>query len=111
LSDSNFIKVATTTEVQPDKIIKVQVKDEEVLLANIGGKYYAIANKCPHMHGDLSSGKLENEEVTCPRHGAKFNIKTGKAMGKPKMGLLHPNVKDAQVFEVKVEGQDILLRK
>jgi 3-phenylpropionate/trans-cinnamate dioxygenase ferredoxin component len=111
LSNSNFIKVATTKEVQAGTVVKVQVENEEVLLANIGGNFYAIANKCPHMHGDLSSGKLENEEVTCPRHGAKFNLKTGKAMGKPKMGLLHPNVKDAQVFEVKVDGQDILIKK
>jgi 3-phenylpropionate/trans-cinnamate dioxygenase ferredoxin component len=111
LSNSSFIKVATTTEVQPGKIVKVQVDNEEVLLANVGGNFYAIANKCPHMHGDLSAGKLENEELTCPRHGAKFNVKTGKAVGKPKMGFLHPKVDDAKVFEVKVDGADILIRK
>jgi nitrite reductase/ring-hydroxylating ferredoxin subunit len=111
LSDSNFIKVATTTEVQLGKIVKVQVEGEEVLLANVEGIFYAIANKCPHMHGDLSSGKLENEEITCPRHGAKFNVTSGKAVGKPKMGFLHPNVDDAKVFKVKVDGTDILIRK
>lgn len=111
MSDSSFIKIATTTEVQPGKMVKVKVEGEEVLLANVGGKFYAIANKCPHMHGDLSSGKLENEEVTCPKHGAKFNITSGKAVGKPKMGFLHPNVNDTKVIEVKVDGTDILIRK
>jgi 3-phenylpropionate/trans-cinnamate dioxygenase ferredoxin component len=109
--ETDFQKVATKSEIPAGKGKKVQVGGDEVLVANVGGTYYAIANKCPHMHGDLSIGSLDNEVVTCPKHGAKFNVTTGKAVGNPKMGLFHPKVADAVVYQVKIEGEDILLKR
>jgi 3-phenylpropionate/trans-cinnamate dioxygenase ferredoxin subunit len=110
LSEADVTKVANVSEIPIGKGKKVQVGDQEVLVANVGGTFYAIANKCPHMHGDLSAGKLEGEVVTCPRHGAKFNVTTGKAVGNPKMGLFHPKVEDVKVYQTKIENQDILLK-
>ncbi len=111
MSESGYVKVATKNQISEGAMIKVHVDDEEVLLVNVGGGFYALANKCPHMHGDLSAGKLDGEVVTCPRHGSKFNVTTGEAVGKPKMGLFHPKVNDAKVFEVKVDGEDILVKR
>ena len=110
MSESTYVKVATKTQIPDGKMLKVQVNGGEVLLANVSGGFYALANKCPHMHGDLSVGKLEGEIVTCPKHGAKFNVTTGKAVGNPKMGLFHPKVNDTKIFEVKIDGEDILVK-
>ncbi len=109
--ETDFTKVAQTTEIPVGKTMKVQVGDTDVLVANVGGNYYAIGDKCPHMHGDLSGGTLDGEVVTCPNHGAKFNVTTGKAVGNPKMGFFHPKVADAPTYQVKVENQDILIRR
>jgi Ferredoxin subunits of nitrite reductase and ring-hydroxylating dioxygenases len=109
--ETDFTKVASRSEVPAGKVIKAQVGEDEVLLANVGGSFYAIANKCPHMHGNLSEGTLDGEIVTCPRHGAKFNVTTGKAVGNPKMGLFHPKVSDAVVYQVKIDGEDVLVKR
>ena len=58
------------------------------------------------MKGDLSVGILEGNTITCPNHHAKFDVTTGKAVAHPKMGLFHPKVSDATIYQVKVENQE-----
>jgi 3-phenylpropionate/trans-cinnamate dioxygenase ferredoxin component len=109
--ETGFIKIATTNEVQVGQTKKIEIEGKEILVANIGGIYYAIESKCPHMKGDLSAGILEGNTVTCPNHHAKFDIITGKAVAHPKMGLFHPKVSDARTYQIKVENQDILIKR
>ncbi|MFC2018350.1 Rieske (2Fe-2S) protein [Chloroflexota bacterium] len=52
----------------------------EILLARIGDRYYAAQNRCPHMGGDLSHGRLDGTVVTCPRHGSQFDLTDGRVM-------------------------------
>ena len=59
------------------------IEDKEVLVVNYSGKFYAISNRCTHVGGDLSKGKLEGNIVTCPRHGSKFDITTGNRIAGP----------------------------
>ena len=80
-----------------------------MLLAKVGGSYYAADGGCPHMGASLASGKLEGTVVTCPRHGAQFDVKTGKAVGDAKVAFMKMKVKDVESFPVKVEGTDILV--
>ena len=63
----------------------------------------------PHMGGDLSQGSLEGATLSCPRHGAKFDIRTGTNVGGAKLAFIHMNVGNAKVFPVKIEGKDILV--
>ncbi len=51
---------------------------QQVLLANINGKFYAIGNLCTHVGGPLDRGKLEGHEVQCPLHGSRFDVTTGQ---------------------------------
>lgn len=81
----------------------VEVEDRIVVLFKVGGKYFCIDDICTHDGGPLSEGKLENHAISCPRHGAKFDICTGKA-------LTMPATVDTAAHEVKVEGDDILIR-
>jgi len=104
-----YVKVSSTAELPINKMITVVVGDKKVLLANIDGSYYAIANQCTHAGGSLVNGVLEGSVVKCPKHGAQFDVKTGKAVGEAKIAFMKMKVKDEESFEVKVEGTDILV--
>ena len=105
-----FIKVAKTSEISVGKMKAIKLGDKEVLIANIEGKYYAIGNRCTHKGGDLSKGKLENSIVTCPLHGAKFDLTTGKVVSGPKIGPFKGRAENEPVYEVKVENDEIMVR-
>jgi 3-phenylpropionate/trans-cinnamate dioxygenase ferredoxin subunit len=106
-----FVKVAETSEIPMGKIKMVKLEEKEILIANVDGNYYAIGNRCTHKGGDLSKGSLDGKIVTCPRHGSRFDVTTGKAVTGPKILLLSLKTKDEPSFEVKVEGKDIMLKK
>jgi 3-phenylpropionate/trans-cinnamate dioxygenase ferredoxin subunit len=104
-----FVKVAETSDIPVGKMKMVKLEEKEILVVNVNGNYYAIANRCTHARGDLSKGSLEGNIVTCPRHGAKFDVTTGKVVSGPKMLFLHPKINDEPSYEVKVEGKEVLL--
>jgi len=104
-----YVKVADKTGLPTGKMIIVMVAGKEVLLANVDGACYAIANKCTHLGGSLAEGSLEGSIVTCPRHGACFDVKTGKAVGEAKIAFIKMKVKDEVSYAVKVDGTDILV--
>ncbi len=98
-----FVTVSTTLEVPPGVMKMVQLAGQEVCLANVDGKCYAIGNVCTHEEGPLDQGRLEEYEVECPWHGSRFNIRTGQVM-------LGPASSAEPVYEVKLEGTNILIR-
>jgi nitrite reductase/ring-hydroxylating ferredoxin subunit len=106
----SFVRVSETSEVPDGKLKAVKIGKKEILIANANGKFYALENKCTHAGGDLSKGSLEGSIVTCPRHGARFDVTTGKVVSGPKIAFLHPKINDETVYEVKVEGKEILLK-
>jgi 3-phenylpropionate/trans-cinnamate dioxygenase ferredoxin subunit len=97
-----FVRVASISEVPEGKVLVVEVEDEEVALCNVSGEIYAIANLCTHDHGPLNAGHLYGEEIECPRHGARFNVRTGEVK-------VLPAVMPLPTFEVQVRGDDILV--
>ena len=100
----DFVKVAETEDVQVSQMMAVEVNDEKICLANVNGKYYAIGNICTHMGGPLAEGKLEEYIVQCPWHGSRFDIRSGEVVRPPAM-------KPESTYEVKVENNDILIKK
>jgi 3-phenylpropionate/trans-cinnamate dioxygenase ferredoxin subunit len=104
-----YIRVADKAELPSNKMIMVVTGRKEVLLANVDGSYYAIANKCTYAGGSLAKGSLDGCIVTCPRHGSQFDLKTGKAVRGAKIGFIKINVKDEAIYTVKVDGTDILV--
>lgn len=99
---SNFIKVAKLSEIKEGEIKLVIVNGIEVCLTKIQGEISGFKNSCPHQDMPLEDGILEDEELTCLYHGAKFNVKSGKV-------LSMPAADDLQMFKVKVEGEDVLV--
>lgn len=105
----DFVKALEVSQLSPGNMRVASAGGRRVLVANVEGTYYAIANRCPHRGASLSRGKLENGIVTCPRHGSRFDMKTGKAVSGPRIGFLRLGVKDPQAYPVKVDGEDILI--
>lgn len=105
-----YIRVADKAELPENKMMMVVVGGKEVLLANVDGSYYAIDNKCTHLGGSLAQGSLEGSSITCPRHGARFDVKTGKAIANAKIGFIKMSVRDEESYTVKVEGTDIFVK-
>ncbi len=75
---AEFIKVASTSDLPPGEKMLVEYDDEDVGLFNINGEVYAISDVCTHDDGPLVEGRLDGDCIICPRHGARFNVKTGK---------------------------------
>jgi len=74
---ARFIEVAKEGDVADGGMREVTAEGQKVLLAKVGGRYYAVEGSCPHMGGILASGKLEGAFVTCPRHGSQFDLSDG----------------------------------
>jgi 3-phenylpropionate/trans-cinnamate dioxygenase ferredoxin subunit len=108
--ESRYVKVAEKSEIPVGKMKAVQVEGKEILITNVSGNFYAIAQKCTHAGGDLSKGVLEGNVVTCPRHHAKFDVSTGKVISHPKIGFLHPKAKDEPTYQVRIENENIMVK-
>ena len=78
-----FIKVAKADEIAPGRAKCVEVGDKEIALFNVNGVFHAIDNTCTHVGGPLSEGDLNDTQVTCPWHGAMFDVTSGSVLGPP----------------------------
>src|SRR5438067_3966764 len=103
MSMSEFVRVAKTTDLPDSGKMLLEVEDRIVALLRVGGEFYCIDEVGTHDGGPLSEGRLEDHTIACPRHGAKFDIRTGKA-------LTMPATVDTAAHEVKIEGEDVLVR-
>ncbi|NIM28310.1 MAG: Rieske 2Fe-2S domain-containing protein [Gammaproteobacteria bacterium] len=80
---SDWTDVARTDELAPGDYRVVDIDDALIAVFNIDGEYYAIEDVCTHDYETLTGGCIEGDEIVCPRHGARFNIKTGEALTPP----------------------------
>lgn len=78
-----FLQVYPYDELSAGDRIIVDIGDEPIVIFNVGGDIFAIGDRCTHDDGPLGDGDLEDHVITCPRHGAKFDIITGKALTLP----------------------------
>lgn len=113
---SDFIEVAGTNELKDGAMKMVTIQGQEFLLARVGGKYYAADNRCPHMGGNLSQGKLEGTIVTCPRHHSRFDLTDGHVVRWTDWSGVRLSVaklvrapRPLKTYEVKVEGNKVLV--
>ncbi len=112
---SKFIEIAKIEELKSGTMKKVIAEGHEILLARIGDEYYATNNRCPHMKGDLSQGKLKGTVITCPLHGSQFDISNGQVVRwlrgglMSKLGSALKMSKSLTVYNVKVEGGRVLV--
>lgn len=104
-----YTRAARASEIPVGSMKMVMVAGKEILISNVNGKHYAIPNRCTHNNGDLSKGILEGNFVTCPKHGQRFDLTTGRSIQGPKVSILKLKGKDTSQFATKLEGDDLLI--
>jgi metal-sulfur cluster biosynthetic enzyme/nitrite reductase/ring-hydroxylating ferredoxin subunit len=100
---AEFVRVAEVGEVPDPGKTLVEVDGDMVALFHVGGVFYAIDDVCTHDGGPLADGELRDHKIACPRHGAKFDIRTGAA-------LSMPAVRATRAHDVKVDGGGVWVR-
>jgi len=95
--------VCRKTEIMPGQMKKVSVDENEILVTNIDGNYFAIDDTCTHAGGSLSEGKLDGSTITCDWHGAQFECKNGKLVKFP------VQINDLNSYKVVIESDDIFV--
>ena len=95
--------VASTADLRPDSIKRVDYRGKAVALVRVGDRYFALANTCAHQNISLSLGRVFRKQVVCPGHGWMYDPETGRVM--------FPRSADALVacYDVRVEGEQILI--
>jgi 3-phenylpropionate/trans-cinnamate dioxygenase ferredoxin component len=102
LSATSFVPVCKISDVPEGGRLVVEVDERFVALFHVDGRFYAVDDRCSHDGGPLGDGQLEGFVVVCPRHGAKFDIRTGQV-------LSMPATRDIAAYEVRIEGEDVLV--
>ena len=98
---AEFRTVAKVSDVEPGDLRRIQIDDgPEICLANIDGTFFAIGGRCTHRGGPLAEGALDRTIVTCPLHGATFDMTSGEVQGPP-ADESEPR------YEVRVQGDDV----
>jgi len=100
---SEFVPVAKTGEIADPGRKLLEIDERLIVLIHAGGQFYALDDVCTHDGGPLSDGKIDDHTIACPRHGAKFDVRTGAA-------LTMPATQPTAVHEVKVVGDDVLVK-
>lgn len=100
----SFTKVAQIKDIPEGKSACIELNRKMIAIFNVSGKFYAIDDPCTHASGPLSDGELNGSIVTCPWHGATFDVTSGKV-------LSGPAGEDVKSYQVQVKGEDILLEE
>jgi len=80
---TDWVDVAPVEELRPGSYRVVDVDDAPVAVFNLNGEFHAIEDLCTHDYSTLTGGCVEGDEIICPRHGARFSIRTGEALAPP----------------------------
>src|ERR687887_1742195 len=132
MEKDQFVDIAKVDKIPAGKMKHVEVNGKEIVIANMNGKFYALDDRCGHMNALLSMGNLTGNIATCPFHGAKFDVSSGKKLSEPVLtpsqemeplpktwqkylehaGQLMSHIKtyDQERYEVRVEQDSIKIK-
>ena len=99
MAGGEFQTVARVADVPPGTLLAVEVGEQPIAIANVGGEFFATQGACLHLHGPLGEGRLTGNVLSCPWHGWQYDVCTGKNEFDHAIQL--------QTFEVKVEDGEI----
>jgi len=97
-----YVKLAGAHEIPGNKMKVFKIKDQEILILNVEGKFHAVENRCPHMGYPLYLGTLEGKIITCGFHYAKFDVTTGKSLNTV-------TAEPLETLKVKVQNSHVLV--
>ena len=97
---AKLVKIAEIKDLSPGQAAAFDLEGQRIALFNVEGTFYAIGDTCPHRSGPLSEGSVAGTIVTCPWHGADFDLKTGAVMRPPAR-------KGVPSYRVVIDGGDV----
>jgi len=98
--DTKYFKIAKAVDLPNGERLFFELDGKPIVLFSLNGEYLAIEDVCTHDQGPVGEGELDGEQIICPRHGARFDIRTGKV-------LSFPAVTDLKVYKVRVKDEYI----
>lgn len=103
----NKNKIGVVEDFLPGTMKSITVQGGDYLVSNIEGVIYAIDGTCPHAKGKIAEGRLMGTVAICPKHGAEFDVRTGKNLKKPRLPFAKAH--DIRSYKVMVEGKEVFL--
>jgi 3-phenylpropionate/trans-cinnamate dioxygenase ferredoxin subunit len=100
MTTTTWQTVGMASDIPPERVAVFQVGDHDVAVCNVAGEFFAIDDVCTHDGGALDQGELEGDQIECPRHGARFDVRTGAAVQLPAF-------MPVESHEVRVEGDEV----
>jgi 3-phenylpropionate/trans-cinnamate dioxygenase ferredoxin subunit len=98
-----WVRVASVDDLPPGKLLGVEAEGRRIVLANVDGEVYALLDQCTHQDYPLSDGRLEGARLECIYHGARYDVRSGRA-------VQLPAIRPVKMFEVDVRGDDVYVR-
>ena len=99
---SGFVKAASVGDIPPGTVGYAEIDGVRLAICNADGQFYAIDDVCTHDGGPLDQGALQGFNIECPRHGARFDVRTGKVTALPA-------IIPVGTYTVRVEGDAVLV--
>lgn len=100
LNPYEFVEAAKVSEIPPGERLFLEIDGAPLVVFNIAGQFFAIGDVCTHDNGPLGEGELDNHHIICPRHGARFDVRDGKA-------VRLPAVRPTPSYPVRVSGDKL----
>jgi 3-phenylpropionate/trans-cinnamate dioxygenase ferredoxin subunit len=99
----DWVRVASAEQCPPGTLLGVEAEGERIVLANVDGDFHALLDQCTHQDYPLSDGELDGTRLECIYHGARFDVRTGRA-------VQLPAIRPVKTFEVEVRGGDVFVK-
>jgi 3-phenylpropionate/trans-cinnamate dioxygenase ferredoxin subunit len=113
---ADIIEVTGANKIKNGQMKMFHVGNKEIVIAKVNDRYYAANNRCPHMGGQLSQGKLEGTIVTCPRHHSQFDLTDGHVVRwtdwsgiKLSLSRVVKSPRPLKMYGVRVEGNKVFI--
>lgn len=100
MTELTFVAVAVTGEIAPETLKAVEVNGRSILLCHSAGRFFAVENLCSHAQEPLTCGRLKRGWLSCPAHGARFDLETGEPLNPPA-------TEPITTFAVRINGEVI----
>jgi len=99
--EAQYQKLCNRNDIEDNQMIVVEIEEKNILVTKINGEFYAVENNCTHENLPLNGGQVYDGQIQCPHHGARFDIKTGKA-------TQFPAVMELKTYKVKIENDNVM---
>jgi len=97
---ARFVEVAKKSQIPENSVIGAEIEGKILALVNLNGEIYALDDACPHEAAPMSEGAIEGDEIVCPWHASRFDVRTGRV-------TMDPAVEGIAIYNVRIVGDAV----